>query len=150
MVFQCVSQTVTTVPVRFAGSGHLASELPGIIKDWNPINAAVHEDEASNKIRHDVALVRIFVFPRNAPAYIPGLRVPPLGRIEASTKSHALYDLTFSSGSLVIGGTSDTDFYRDQRVHSATCLLMFCGGSFIDRQNPFWGGMILNKMYVKG
>ena len=94
------------VPVCVASGGDLTFAL----RYENHSSADMYSNEITDKIRDDVRLGRAFVFPREAAARIPGLRVSPLAVMKSSTKLRVVHDLTFASGTSTTGVNGDTDF----------------------------------------
>ena len=104
-IAQLVRLAERGVPVCVASGGDLALALR-----YPNHSADGFLDEITDKIRDDVKFGRAFVFPREAAACIPGLRVSPLAVIKPSTKLRVVHDLTFSSGPSTIGVKEDIDF----------------------------------------
>ena len=87
-IAQLVCLAESGVAVRVASGGDLAFAL----RYSNHSSADGFVDDFTDKIRDDVRFGCAFVFPREAAACLPGVRVSPLAVIKSSTKLSVVHD----------------------------------------------------------
>lgn len=105
-VDQLVSIADNGAPVEVDGVGDINAALTYS----NHRSIVPHSEQILKKIWDDVRFGRAFVFPRNSAAFLPGLRLSPLGVAVSPTKTRIIHDLTFIGSPGASSVNANTNF----------------------------------------
>lgn len=99
-------------PVDVAGQGDLQAAL----QYGNHRSVARFEIEILEKIKQDLLLGRAFVFPREAAAQIPGLRISPLTVAVSATKNRICHDLSNAASGKGVNEDTNTSALPEYKI----------------------------------